>query len=133
MNQTREGLSRYELALVVTQLWRLLFGGYLIGLDQYHYSDLESAWTVFILYGLIGFLTVLFLMGRKRPGVIGLVVLSVFFLVMESIYTVVYFAQPTPDPSLHDPTAIWWATAASFLFPLLTLVFAFPVYKGQRN
>jgi hypothetical protein len=52
---------------------------------------------------------------------------------MESIYTVVYFAQPTPDPSLHDPTAIWWATAASYLFPLLTLVFAIPVYKGQRN
>jgi hypothetical protein len=132
-NQLPEVLSRNEQALIVTQLFRLLFGGYLAGLDQYHYTDLESAWTVSLLYGLVGLLTVFFLMGKKKPAIFGLIALSLFFLVMESIYTVVYFAQPVPDPSLHDPTAIWWATAASYLFPLLTLGFALGVYRELRT
>ena len=38
----QEGLTSSGKALVVTQLFRLLFGGYLIGLDQYHYNDLET-------------------------------------------------------------------------------------------
>ena len=41
-------------ALVVTLLFRLLFGGYVVGMDQYHFNDLESAWTVLVIYALIG-------------------------------------------------------------------------------
>jgi hypothetical protein len=35
-----EGLTSSGIALVVIQLFRLLFGGYLIGPDQFHYNDM---------------------------------------------------------------------------------------------
>ena len=124
-----EGLSSFGIALVVTQLFRLLFGGYLIGLDQFHYSDLESAWTVFGIYTLIALLTTLFLLGRKRPGIIGLIALSIFLIAMQSLYIIVYFSQPIPDPSWHSPLASWWATVSNYAFPILTLVFAIKVNK----
>ena len=124
-----EGLTSNGIFLVVTQLFRLLFGGYLAGLDQFHYNDLESAWTVFLIYIIIGILTALFLWGRKKPGLVGLIALSVLLLLMESVYMIVYFAAPIPDPSWHDPTAILWATGANYLFPLLTLFLAIKVYR----
>lgn len=98
-------------------------------MDQFHYNDLESAFTVFLIYGIIGLLTVLLLLGKKRIALGGLIVLSVILLIMESVYMAVYFSQAVPDPSLHDPTAIWWATVANYLFPLLTLVLAIKVVR----
>lgn len=124
-----EGLTVSGLALVVTQLFRLLFGGYLIGFDLYYYNDLESAVSVFVIYTIVGILTVLFLIGRKRIGLLGLMVLSIILLVMQSLYILVYFSQPTPDPSWHSPLVSWWSTLSNFLFPLLTLIFAFKVYR----
>jgi len=58
------GLTSSGMALVVTQLFRLIFGGYLIAFDQFYYNDLESASTVLVLYVIIGIFTALFLMGR---------------------------------------------------------------------
>jgi hypothetical protein len=52
--------------LVATLLFRLLFGGYLIGLDQFHFNDVESALTVLLIYGLVGIFAVLFLLGKIR-------------------------------------------------------------------
>jgi hypothetical protein len=52
-------------ALVVTLLFRLLFGGYLIGMDQYRFNDVESALTVLLIYGLIGFFATLFILGTR--------------------------------------------------------------------
>jgi len=124
-----EGLSSFGIALVVTQLFRLLFGGYLIGLDQFHYNDLESAWTVFGIYTLIALLTTLFLLGRKRPGIMGLIALSIILIAMQSLYIIVYFSHPIPDPSWHSPLASWWATVSNYAFPILTLVFAIKVNK----
>lgn len=124
-----EGLSLYGIALVVTQLFRLLFGGYLAGLDQFHYNDLESAWTVFGIYALVGILTALFLVGRKRPGLLGLIILSVILIIMQSIYIIVYVSVPIPDPSWHDPFASWWALVSNYVFPVLTLLFAFKVHR----
>jgi hypothetical protein len=42
MNEVRhaEALTRSVIALAVIQLFRLLFGGYLIGPDQFHYNDM---------------------------------------------------------------------------------------------
>jgi len=124
-----EGLSVIGLALVVTQLFRLLFGGYLIGFDLYYYNDPESALSVFMIYAIVGFLTVLFLIGRKKLGLLGLIFLSVILLIMQTIYIAVYFSQPVPDPSWHNPIASWWALVSNYLFPLLTLVFAIQVYR----
>jgi hypothetical protein len=126
-----ERFSRYGIALIVTQLFRLLFGGYLIGLDQFHYTDLESAYSVLFIYVLIGILTTLYLLGKRKFGLLGLIVLSVILLIMQSLYILIYFSVITPDPSWHSPLFQWWATMSNFLFPFLTLVFAFKVYRDN--
>ena len=123
-----EGLTITGIALVVTQLFRMLFGGYLIGFDLYFYSDLESALSVFMIYAIIGIFTAMFLLGRKS-GLLGLIALSIILIIMQSIYIIVYLSQTVPDPSWHSPIASWWATVSNFLFPLLTLVFAINVYR----
>ena len=125
----KEGLTVSGIALVVTQLFRLLFGGYLIGFDLYHYNDLESALTVLFIYVIIGVLTALFLIGKKKAGLFGLIALSIILLIMETLYIAVYFFTPSPDPSWHDPLASWWASVSNYLFPLITLVLAVKVYK----
>ena len=125
----KEGLTVSGIALVVTQLFRLLFGGYLIGFDLYHYNDLESALTVLFIYVIIGVLTALFLIGKKKAGLFGLIALSIILLIMETLYIAVYFSTPSPDPSWHDPLASWWASVSNYLFPLITLVLAVKVYK----
>ena len=122
-------LTSSGIALVVTQLFRLLFGGYLIAFDQFYYNDLESASSVFVIYVIIGIFTTLFLVGKKKWGLIGLVAISAILLVMQSIYLVVFFAQTTPDPSLHDPVANWLATMLYYVFALLTFVFAIKVRR----
>jgi hypothetical protein len=124
-----EGLTSCGIALVVTQLFRLLFGGYLIAFDLYYYNDLESASTVFMIYVIIGILTTLILVGRKKPALYGLIALSVLLLVMETIYIGVFISATTPDPSWHDPFASWWSLVSNYMFPLLTLVFAYKVYR----
>lgn len=101
----------------------------MIAFDQYYYNDLESASTVFGIYVIIGILTTLILVGRKKPGLYGLIALSVFLLLMETIYIGVYISAATPDPSWHDPFASWWSLASNYLFPLLTLVFAVRVHR----
>lgn len=125
----KEVLTTSAIALVVIQLFRLLFGGYLIGLDQFHYTDLESAYSVLFIYVLIGIFTSLFLLGRRKSGLLGLIALSVILLIMQSLYIFIYFSATTPDPSWHNPLFQWWATVSNFLFPLLTLVFAIKVYR----
>jgi UDP-N-acetylmuramyl pentapeptide phosphotransferase/UDP-N-acetylglucosamine-1-phosphate transferase len=125
----KEGLTVSGIVLVVTQLFRLLFGGYLIGFDLYHYNDLESALSVLFIYVVIGVLTALFLIGKKKAGLVGLIALSIVLLIMESLYIIVYFSQPSPDTSWHDPLASWWASVSNYLFPLITLVLAIKVYK----
>ena len=127
--EQKEALTASGIALVVTQLFRLLFGGYLIGFDLYHYNDPESALTVLLIYVVIGVLTALFLIGKKKVSLVGLVVLSVFLIVMESIYIGVYFSALIPDPSWHDPLVNPWASLFNYVFPLLTLFLAIKVYR----
>jgi hypothetical protein len=124
-----EGLTGSSIALVATQFFRLLFGGYLAGLDQFYYNDLESAWTVFGIYALVAILTTLFLIGKRKPGLLGLIALSIILLIMESLYIIIYVSTPTPDPSWHDPFASWWSLVSNYAFPILTLLLAVKVYK----
>ena len=114
-------------ALVVTLLFRLLFGGYVVGMDQYHFNDVESALTVLLIYGLIGIFVTLFLLG-KRAGLKGVIVLETIFIVMQSIFTIAALGQ-VADAGLHDPLANWWATLLMYLFSLLTLTFSIRIYR----
>ncbi len=118
-------------ALVMTLLFRLLFGGYLIGLDQYHFNDVESALTVLVIYGLIGIFAALFLLG-KRFGLIGIIGLDIIFIILQSAFIIVTLGQMA-DAGLHDPLSNWWATLLMYLFSLLTLVFAIRAYKEPRR
>ena len=114
-------------ALVVTLFFRLLFGGYLIGLDQYSFNDVESALTVLLIYGLIAIFAALFLSGIRR-GLAGIIGLDIVFIILQSIFTIATLAQ-IADAGLHDPLANWWATVLMYLFSLLTLIFAIRAYR----
>ena len=114
-------------ALVVTLLFRLLFGGYVVGMDQYLFNDVESALTVLLIYGLIGIFVTMFLLG-KRVGLKGVIVLEAIFIAMQSIFTIAALGQ-VADAGLHDPLANWWATLLMYLFSLLTLTFSIRAYR----
>jgi len=120
-------------ALVVTLLFRSIFGGYLIGMDQHRFDDVDSASTVLLIYGLIGIFATLFLLG-KRYGLLGIIGLDVIFIISQSVFTIAALSG-TVDAGLHDPLTNWWATLLMFLFSILTLIFAFKIYRetGQKN
>ena len=115
-------LTRSGKSLVVTLLFRLLFGGYLIGMDQYRFSAVESALTVLLIYGLIGLFATLFISGT-RYGLLGLIGLDAIFIVLQSVFTVLTLSRVV-DPGLHDPLVNWWATLLMVLFSLLTITFS---------
>ena len=117
-------------ALVVTLLFRSIFGGYLIGMDQYLFDDVESALTVLFIYGLIGIFATLFLLG-KRYGLLGIIGLDAIFIALQSVFTIAALGK-TVDAGLHDPVTNWWATLLMFLFSILTLIFAFKIYRDTR-
>ena len=120
-------LTRSGKALVVTLLFRLLFGGYLIGMDQYRFNDVESALTVLLIYGLIGFFATLFILGT-RYGLLGLIGLDAIFIVLQSVFTILTLSQIV-DPGLHDPLVNWWAMLLMYLFSLLTIIFSIRAYR----
>jgi len=115
-------LTRSGKVLVVTLLFRLLFGGYLIGMDQYRFNDVESALTVLLIYGLIGLFATLFISGT-RYGLLGMIGLDAIFIVLQSVFTIATISRIV-DPGLHDPQVNWWATLLMYLFSLLTIIFS---------
>ena len=115
-------LTRSGKVLVVTLLFRSIFGGYLIGMDQYRFNDVESALTVLLIYGLIGLFATLFILGR-RYGLLGIIGLDAIFLVSQSVFTILALSRIV-DPGLHDPLVNWWATLLMYLFSLLTIIFS---------
>ncbi|TRO45719.1 hypothetical protein E2P30_01100 [Candidatus Bathyarchaeota archaeon] len=114
-------------ALIATLLFRLLFGGYVIGMDQYFFNDVESAWTVLLIYGLIGIFATLFLFG-KRIGLICVMGLEAVFITLQSIFIIVSLGQ-IADAGLHDPLSNWWATLLMYAFSVLTLTFSIRIYR----
>ena len=117
-------------ALVVTLFFRLLFGGYLIGMDQYRFNDIESALIVLLIYGSIGIFATLFLLG-KRYGLTGIIGLTVIFIILESVFTIVASSQIV-DAGLHDPLANWWIMLLMYLLSILTLIFAIKIYGETK-
>ena len=124
-------LNGFGKALIVTLLFRSLFGGYIMSMDQYRFNDTSSALTVLLIYGLIIVLGSLFLFGSRR-ALLGMVVLDAFFLVMQSVFTVASLSQIV-DAGLHDPVGNWWATVLMYLFSLLTIVLAFKIYRQKMT
>jgi hypothetical protein len=118
-------------ALVVTLLFRLLFGGYLIGMDQYRFNDVESALTVFLIYGLIGVFVALFLLG-KRYSLKGIIVLDAIFVTIESLFIIVSLGQ-IADAGPHNVFDNWWATLLMYLFSGLKLIFAIKTYREPKT
>ena len=120
------GLTWNGKALVVTLLFRLLFGGYLVGKDQFYFNDFESALTVLLINVLLGLSVTLFLLGR-RYGLIGVMGLSAFIIISQSIFLVVAFVQP--EARVHDPLDNWWAILLYYLFSSLAIVFSIRAYR----
>jgi hypothetical protein len=118
-------------ALVVTLLFRLLFGGYVVGMDQYHFNDLESAWTVLLIYALIGIFATLFLLG-KRIGLLGVIGLEGIFIVLNSVFLILTLGQ-IAEAGMHDPLANWWATLLRYLFSIMTLIFSIRTYRETKK
>ena len=120
-------------ALVITLLFRFVFGGYVVAMDQYLFNDLESALTVVVIYGLMAIFASLFLLGN-RMGLVGMIGLEAAFLALNSVFLILALGK-IADAGLHDPLENWWATLLRYMFSILTLVFAIMVYREtkQRN
>jgi hypothetical protein len=124
-------LSWSSKALVATLLFRMLFGGYLMGMDQYSFNDVGSALTVFVIYGLIVVFATIFLLGKKF-GLTAIIALDTVFIVLQSVFAIASLSQIT-DPGLHNPIANWWATLLMFMFSISTIALAIKTKKDTNT
>lgn len=117
-------------ALVALLFFRFVFGGYTAGMDQYSYTDVESALTVLLIYALLGIFAVLFLLG-KRIGVIGIIGLDAIFIFLQSVFTVTSLMHITAAGP-HDPLNNAGAAVLMFGFSALTLILAIKIYRENK-
>ena len=117
--------------LVITLLFRLLFGGYIIGMDQYLFNDFESAVTVVIIYLLLAIFVTLFIYG-KNIGLVGIISVETIFIILNSVFLILTLSQTT-DAGMHDPLTNWWATSMRFVFSLLTLILSIRTYREAKK
>jgi UDP-N-acetylmuramyl pentapeptide phosphotransferase/UDP-N-acetylglucosamine-1-phosphate transferase len=118
-------LTRNGKVVVVTSLFRMIFGGYLIGNDLYRLNDANSALEVLLIYGVIGLLAALFIVSKRhgRFGLLGLIGLDVLFIGAQFVFTFLSISKLT-NPGLHDPVTNWWTLLLMFAFSLVTLIFS---------
>jgi hypothetical protein len=118
-------LTRNGKVVVVTSLFRMIFGGYLIGNDLYRLNDANSALEVLLIYGVIGLFVALFVVSKRygRFGLLGLIGLDVLFIGAQFVFTFLSVSKLT-DPGLHDPVTNWWTLLLMFAFSLATLIFS---------
>jgi hypothetical protein len=117
-------------ALVVTMLFQLLFGGYLIAKDFYAYDDTASALTVLAIYVLLGVFTTMFLF-RKQFGLAGILWLSTILIIFHTVFVILSIGPV--DAGVHDPMANWWSTLLRYPFFVLTLIFSIRIYRERRE
>jgi hypothetical protein len=123
-------LTRSGKALVVTLLFCLLFGGYVVGMDQYRFDDVGSALTVLLIYLLLAIFAARWLAG-KRSGLIGVMTLEAVFIVLQTVFLIATLGQVL-DAGVHNPVDNWWAALLQFLFAVLALTFSTRVYRETR-
>ena len=120
-------LSENGRKLITILFFRLIFGGYLTAMDQYRYSDIDSAWTVLVIYLLIALFTVLYLYG-KRVGLKALIGLESVFLLLNTVFMGITLGGYA-DVGMHSPLDNLWETILRYLFSLLTLFYATRAYR----
>jgi hypothetical protein len=119
-------------ALIITLLFRLLFGGYIAGMDHYSFNDFESALTVLLIYGLLGIFAALFLFSNKKLGLLGIIGLDAVFITLQVAFVAASLSQNI-NAGLHDPVSNWWATVLMIVFSLLTLLIALKAYRENKK
>lgn len=118
-------------ALLVTQLFYSLYGGYLLGMLRYYAKyPVEGILTSAFMVVIFLISTALYLSGR-RYGFIGVMALSIVFIIMGSpdiIHEATTGQTTTGVPIVLDA---WWAmlTLFYYLFPLLTLILSYRAYR----
>lgn len=123
-------LTRNGKVVVVTSLFRMIFGGYLIGNDLYRFNDANSALEVLLIYGVIGLFASLFIISKRhgRFGLLGLIGWDVLFIGAQIVFTILSVSKLV-DPGLHDPLTNWWSLLLMFSFSLVTLIFSLRAYR----
>jgi UDP-N-acetylmuramyl pentapeptide phosphotransferase/UDP-N-acetylglucosamine-1-phosphate transferase len=123
-------LTRNGKVVVVTSLFRMIFGGYLIGNDLYRFNDANSALEVLLIYGVIGLFASLFIVSKRhgRFGLLGLIGWDVLFIGAQFVFTFLSITKLT-DPGLHDPLTNWWSLLLMFSFSMLMLIFSLRAYR----
>jgi hypothetical protein len=116
--------------VVVISLFRLLFGGYLIGNDLYRFNDANSALQVLIIYGLIGLFATHFISG-KRSGLFCLIGLDILFIIAQIVFTILSISKLV-DPGLHDPITNWWSLLLMSFFSIMSLLFSLKAVRETR-
>ncbi len=117
--------------LTVLILIRLFYGGYTMGMDQYHFNDISSAQTVFVRYLLLGLFFTIYLF-RKKIGLIALIVLEVIFLSLNIGFTVLAITNVI-DPGLHDPMSDVGLTLLQIVLPLLTFILSIKILRSDNG
>jgi hypothetical protein len=126
MNQTSN--AKY---LTIILFFRFLFAGYIAGMDQYLFNDIDSARTVLLIHALIGVLFSLYLFGR-RIGIKVLMYVEAIYLLLNLVYSALSIGQVI-DPGLHDPLADIWLTLMQVMFSVLTLYYSMKVNKENNR
>jgi hypothetical protein len=123
-------LTRNGKVVVVTSLFRMIFGGYLIGNDLYRFNDANSAFEVLLIYGVISLFATLFIVGKRygRYGLLGLIGMDILFIGSQIVFTILSVSKLV-DPGLHDPLTNWWSLLLMFSFSLLTLIFSLRAFR----
>ena len=98
-----------------------------MAMDQYRYSDPDSAWTVLAIYLLMGVFTTLYLYGKK-VGIKLLIGLEAVFLLLNTVFIVIALGG-FADVGMHGPLDNIWETALRYIFSLLTLILSIRVYR----
>jgi len=123
------GLTGSGKALIVTILFRLLFGGYLVAQDYHAYNDAGSALTVLTIYVVLAVFTAMFLFG-KYAGLLGILWLSVILIVLHTVFIILSIGQI--DGGLHDPANNQWSAWLRYPFFLLTFFFCIKIIRERR-
>ena len=97
----KQELSKTGRTLITVVLFRLIFGGYLTAMDQYRYIDVDSAYTVIIIYALIAAFTALYLQG-KPIGLKALIALDAVFLILNTAFVAIALSGYA-DVGMHSP------------------------------
>lgn len=120
-------LTENARALTTTLFFRMLFGGYLVAMDQYRYDDVGSAWTVLLIYLLIGVFASAYLYG-KRFGLKALIGLEAVFLLLNTVFIIIALGG-FADVGMHSPLDNLLETLLRYIFSLLTLLFSIRAYR----